>query len=163
MQRSIADVLPTLAPSAVRIGARARVGVPSAAALAAGARVLDADRPGLLDPRRNPPGPYEWVPIAWFDAFKAAVAQWYSWGLMSVAIYWVNRKLPAAPDALLRRLLMHVPLSIVFTIAYTYLYRGRDPPARRAKRSAMGRRDDSRDRLSRRPTGSAPSCIGRSR
>ena len=43
---------------------------------------------------------------------------------MSVAIYWANRKLPAAPDALLRRLLMHVPLSIVFTIAYTYLYRG---------------------------------------
>ena len=69
-------------------------------------------------------GPYEWVPIAWFDALKAAVAQWYSWGVMSIAIYWVNRKLPVAPDALLRRLLMHVPLSIVFTIAYTYLYRG---------------------------------------
>ena len=69
-------------------------------------------------------GPYQWVPISWLDAFKAAVAQWCPWGVMSVAIYWVNRKLPVAPDALLRRLLIHVPLSIVFTIAYTYLYRG---------------------------------------
>jgi hypothetical protein len=69
-------------------------------------------------------GPYEWIPITWYDAFKAAVAQWYAWGLMSVAIYWVNRKLPIAPNALVRRLLIHVPLSIVFTVAYTYLYRG---------------------------------------
>jgi signal transduction histidine kinase len=69
-------------------------------------------------------GPYEWIPISWLDAFKAAVAQWYAWGLMSVAIYWANRKLPIAPNALVRRLLIHVPLSIVFTVAYTYLYRG---------------------------------------
>jgi signal transduction histidine kinase len=69
-------------------------------------------------------GPYEWVTISRFDAFKAAVTQWYTWGLMSLAIYWVNRKLPVAPDALLRRLLVHVPLSLVFTIAYAYLNRG---------------------------------------
>ena len=69
-------------------------------------------------------GSYQWVPISWLDAFKAAVAQWYSWGVMSVAIYWVNRKLPVAPDALVPRLLIHVPLSIVFTVAYTYLFRG---------------------------------------
>ncbi|HKB09778.1 MAG TPA: histidine kinase [Vicinamibacterales bacterium] len=65
-----------------------------------------------------------WVPISRLDAFKAAVAQWYPWAVMSMAIYWVNRKLPVAPDALVRRLLIHVPLSIVFTVAYTYLYRG---------------------------------------
>jgi len=69
-------------------------------------------------------GSYQWLPISWLDAFKAAVAQWYPWGAMSVAIYWVNRKLPVAPDALVPRLLIHVPLSIVFTVAYTYLFRG---------------------------------------
>lgn len=66
-------------------------------------------------------GPYHWVSLSWLDAFKAAAAQWYAWGLLSVAIYWVNRQLPVAYDALLQRLLIHVPLSIVFTVAYTYL------------------------------------------
>jgi two-component system, LytTR family, sensor kinase len=69
-------------------------------------------------------GPYEWVRISRFDAFKAAVAQWYTWGLMSVAIYWVNRQLPVARDALLPRLLIHVPLSLLFTTVYTYLSDG---------------------------------------
>ena len=66
-------------------------------------------------------GPYQWVALSRLDAFKAAVAQWYSWGLLSIAIYWVNRKLPVAYDALLRRVLFHLPLSIIFTVAYTYL------------------------------------------
>jgi len=65
-------------------------------------------------------GPYHWVSLSWLDAFKAAAAQWYVWGLMSVAIYWVNRKLPVASDALVKRMLLHVPLSILFTVAYTY-------------------------------------------
>ena len=66
-------------------------------------------------------GPYQWVPLSWSDAFKAAAAQWYAWGLLSAAIYWVNRRLPVASDALLKRMLIHVPLSIVFTVAYTYV------------------------------------------
>jgi two-component system, LytTR family, sensor kinase len=66
-------------------------------------------------------GPYQWVSLSWLQAFKAAAAQWYVWGLLSVAIYWVNRKLPVAPDALLQRMLIHVPLSVLFTVAYTYL------------------------------------------
>ena len=66
-------------------------------------------------------GPYEWMPISWFEAFKAAVAQWYSWGILSIAIYWVNRTLPFAPNALLSRLAVHIPLSIVFTVAYSYI------------------------------------------
>ena len=65
-------------------------------------------------------GPYEWVRISRLDSFKAAVAQWYTWGLISVAIYWVNRQLPVARDALLQRLLIHVPLSLLFTTVYTY-------------------------------------------
>ena len=65
-------------------------------------------------------GPYQWVTLAWIDALKAAAAQWYTWGVLSVAVYWVNRRLPVASDALLRRILIHVPLSLVFTVAYTY-------------------------------------------
>src|SRR5882672_9369205 len=68
-------------------------------------------------------GTFYWLPISWLDAFKAAVAQWYTWAVLSVAIYWVNKKLPVAPDALVKRLLIHVPLSIVFTVSYTYLFR----------------------------------------
>ncbi len=69
-------------------------------------------------------GPYVWVPIAWVDALKAAAAQWYAWGLLSVGVYWVNRILPVGRDALFRRLLFHVPMSLVFTVGYTYLNYG---------------------------------------
>ena len=69
-------------------------------------------------------GTYVWVPITWGDALKAAIAQWAPWGLLSVGIYWVNRVLPVARDALFKRLLFHVPLSLVFTVAYTYLNYG---------------------------------------
>jgi signal transduction histidine kinase len=66
-------------------------------------------------------GSYEWVRISWVEGLKASAAQWYSWGLLSVAIYWVNRRLPFAPHALLPRLLAHVPLSLLFTVAYSYV------------------------------------------
>jgi two-component system, LytTR family, sensor kinase len=65
--------------------------------------------------------PSDWIPISWFESLKIAAAQWYTWGLLSFGIYWVNRKLPFGKDALFRRLLCHVPLSLVFTVVYTYL------------------------------------------
>ena len=46
------------------------------------------------------------------------------WGLLSFGIYWVNRILPFAPNALVRRLLVHIPLSLVFTVAFSYLNLG---------------------------------------
>ena len=106
--------------------------------MAAGGRVLDADRPGLLDPDRTRVAPYAWIPISWVDSLKLAAAQWYSWGLLSFGIYWVNRKLPFGKDALLRRLLCHVPLSLVFTVAYTYVNYGATLPAGRAHRDCPG-------------------------
>ncbi len=69
-------------------------------------------------------GPYVWTPISRLDALKFAVSQWYPWGLLSICIYWVNRWLPVGRDALVPRLLLHVPLSVLFTIAYTYLNYG---------------------------------------
>lgn len=69
-------------------------------------------------------GPYVWVPISRLEAFKFAVAQWAPWGLLSLCIFWANRRLPVGRDALVPRLLLHVPLSVAFTIAYTYLNYG---------------------------------------
>jgi signal transduction histidine kinase len=69
-------------------------------------------------------GPYVWVPISRLEGFKFALAQWGPWGLLSICIYWVNRLLPVSRDALMPRLLLHVPLGVVFTIAYTYLNYG---------------------------------------
>jgi two-component system, LytTR family, sensor kinase len=66
-------------------------------------------------------GSYTWVRMSWIDSTKLAATQWYPWALLSIGIYWVNRKLPFRSDALLRRLLVHVPLSLVFGVAYTYL------------------------------------------
>lgn len=69
-------------------------------------------------------GPSVWIPISWVESLKIAAAQWYTWGLLSFGIYWVNRKLPFKKDALVQRLLCHVPLSLAFTVGYTYLNYG---------------------------------------
>jgi two-component system, LytTR family, sensor kinase len=66
-------------------------------------------------------GSYAWVRVGWLDSLRLSAAQWYSWGLLSIAIFWVNRRLPFRSDALVRRLIVHVPLSLVFGVAYTYL------------------------------------------
>jgi hypothetical protein len=122
MQRSMVDALPQVTTEAGRVGVKVASRPLPRWLLVLGFWTLIVLAYSTRGEIRQ--GPYEWIPISWFDAFKAAVAQWYAWGLMSVAIYWVNRKLPIAPNALVRRLLIHVPLSIVFTVAYTYLYRG---------------------------------------
>jgi signal transduction histidine kinase len=62
-----------------------------------------------------------WVPVTWFESLKTAASQWYAWGLLSFGVYWLNRLLPFKRDALLARFLVHAPLSLVFTVAYTYL------------------------------------------
>jgi signal transduction histidine kinase len=124
MERSIANTLPALAPAAHHDRTLTRTGTRPLPRwlLVVGFWTLIVLAYSTRGEIRT--GPYQWVPISWFDAFKASVAQWYAWALMSVAIYWTNKKLPVAPDALFKRMLIHVPLSIVFTIAYAYLYRG---------------------------------------
>jgi two-component system, LytTR family, sensor kinase len=65
--------------------------------------------------------PFVWIPITWGQALKISLAQWSSWGLLALIIIWIDRRLPVKKDALVRRFLLHVPLSLVFTVAYTYL------------------------------------------
>jgi two-component system LytT family sensor kinase len=123
MQRSFVDALPSLAAPAVREGDVTKVArrpVPRWL-LVFGFWTLIVLAYSTRGEVRGFTG--QWMLVSWVGALKAAVAQWYSWGLLSLAIYWINRRLPFAPDALVRRLLVHVPLSIVFTVAYAYLSR----------------------------------------
>src|SRR5262245_7452104 len=121
MPRSFVDVLPSLTAPDVRVGDVSKVArrpVPRWL-LVFGFWTLIVLAYSTRGEVRGLSG--AWMTVSRVGALKAAVAQWYSWGLLSVAIYWINRKLPFAPDALVRRLLVHVPLSIVFTVAYGYL------------------------------------------
>jgi len=65
--------------------------------------------------------PFVWIPITWGQALKISLAQWSAWGGLALIIIWIDRRLPIERDALVRRFLLHVPLSVVFTVAYTYL------------------------------------------
>ena len=65
--------------------------------------------------------PFVWMPITWGQALKISLAQWSAWGALALLIVWIDRRLPIARDALFRRFLLHVPLSLVFTVAYAYL------------------------------------------
>ena len=65
--------------------------------------------------------PFVWIPITWAQALKISIAQWSAWGALALVIIWIDRRLPVEKDALVRRFLWHVPLSLIFTVAYTYL------------------------------------------
>ena len=65
--------------------------------------------------------PFVWIPITWAQALKISLAQWSAWGVLALVIIWIDRRLPVEKDALVRRFLCHVPLSLIFTVAYTYL------------------------------------------
>lgn len=65
--------------------------------------------------------PFVWVSLTWSESLRIAASQWTTWALLSIPIVWLDRRLPVRRDLLLPRFLWHVPLSIVFTVAYTYL------------------------------------------
>lgn len=56
----------------------------------------------------------------WPMALRFAAAQWYVWALLAPLIIRLDRLLPAAPEALVRRVLFHIPASFAFTVLYTY-------------------------------------------
>ncbi|MCP5112602.1 MAG: hypothetical protein GY953_17380, partial [bacterium] len=55
------------------------------------------------------------------ESLRRAISQWYVWGLLTTLIIAIDRRLPVSRDAPIRRLLFHIPLSVVFTYAYLYL------------------------------------------
>lgn len=66
--------------------------------------------------------PFVWVALTWRQSLSIAVSQWTTWALLSVFIIWIDRHLPVRRDVLLPRFLWHIPLSVVFTVAYQYLH-----------------------------------------
>jgi two-component system, LytTR family, sensor kinase len=61
---------------------------------------------------------------AYVDSLKYSLAYWYIWGVLTPGIMAVDRRLPAARDAVLRRCLFHIPLSFLFTTLYIYALEG---------------------------------------
>lgn len=59
-------------------------------------------------------------PAPYGDSLKYSLTYWYTWGALTPVIIAVDRRLPATRDAILRRGLMHVPLSFLFTSLYVY-------------------------------------------
>jgi two-component system LytT family sensor kinase len=61
--------------------------------------------------------------IPGFDSLIISIEVWGAWALLAPVIIWTDRRLPVRRDALLHRLLLHIPLSFVFITAYTYTAR----------------------------------------
>lgn len=68
--------------------------------------------------------PFVWVQLTWSESLRIALSQWTTWALLSIPIIWIDRLLPVRRGALLPRFLCHVPLSIICTVAYTYVHHG---------------------------------------
>lgn len=66
-------------------------------------------------------GPVIWDAVNWVEAFKISLALWTSWGCLALIIVWIDRRLPIPEGALFQRLLVHLPLSLIFTVAAAYL------------------------------------------
>ena len=54
-------------------------------------------------------------------ALLGSLAQWWSWGLVTPVILAADRRLPFSDKQVTRRLLAHLPLSLVVTAAYVYV------------------------------------------
>jgi two-component system, LytTR family, sensor kinase len=61
--------------------------------------------------------------IPWIDSLIISIEVWGAWALLTPVIIWTDRRLPVRRDALLQRLLLHIPLSFVFITAYIYTAR----------------------------------------
>jgi two-component system, LytTR family, sensor kinase len=60
--------------------------------------------------------------LDWAQSIRTALAAWVGWALLVPVILRIDRLLPVARDALIPRLLLHIPLSLVFTLAFTLLF-----------------------------------------
>ena len=59
--------------------------------------------------------------MEWPRMLRNSLAQWWSWGLVTVLIVAIDRRLPLSERQIGRRLLCHVPLSVILTILYSYV------------------------------------------
>ena len=58
----------------------------------------------------------------WHDELRIYLAQFWTWGLITPAIIFLDRRLPFSGRELGRRLAVHILISVVFTEIYFYLF-----------------------------------------
>jgi signal transduction histidine kinase len=61
-------------------------------------------------------------PASYEASLKSSLAQWYIWGALAPLMVRLDRMLPVARDAVVRRALFHLPLSFLVTALYVYLF-----------------------------------------
>ncbi len=57
----------------------------------------------------------------WSRTLLGSLAQWWSWGLVMPLILLIDARLPFKENQLARRILAHLPASVVLTIVYFYV------------------------------------------
>jgi LytS/YehU family sensor histidine kinase len=58
----------------------------------------------------------------WRQTLLGALAQWWSWGLITPLIFWTDARLPFKKNQLGMRILAHLPASVALTIVYFYVF-----------------------------------------
>jgi two-component system, LytTR family, sensor kinase len=57
---------------------------------------------------------------SWRRILLGSFAQWWSWGLATPLILWIDKRLPFKENQLVRRVLAHLPVSVALTVLYRY-------------------------------------------
>ena len=58
----------------------------------------------------------------WHQQLLASLTFWWTWGLITPLIFWTDARLPFQEKQLGTRILAHLPVSVVLTLLYTYLW-----------------------------------------
>jgi len=58
----------------------------------------------------------------WNRQLLGSLTFWWAWGLVTPLIFWIDARLPVQQKQLGMRILAHLPVSIVLTLLYTYLW-----------------------------------------
>ena len=56
----------------------------------------------------------------WRRALPASLVQWWTWGLIAPLIFWIDARLPFKENQLVKRVLAHLPASVILTVLYGY-------------------------------------------
>src|ERR1700743_945988 len=59
----------------------------------------------------------------WQRVLLGSLIQWWSWGLIAPLIPWIDMRLPFKENQLLKRVLAHIPGSVIVTIFYSCIVR----------------------------------------
>src|ERR1700733_3810781 len=55
----------------------------------------------------------------WGRYLLVSLVQWWSWGLVTPLIFWLDGRLPFKENQLLKRVFAHLPVSVLVTILYS--------------------------------------------